>query len=184
MHPHKSIIIVFLLLTALSSAIAQTDVLTGRVVDKESREALEKATLQLYKTQTNRNGRADTTFVAGTLADGQGRFSFSGVAAGSYVLRASFLGYERLTKSFVKTSGRTLVLGDLQLKAQTVQISEAVVTANIPKMVIKDDTVVYNADAFRVPEGSVIESLVEMLPGAKVDDSGSVTINGKSVKKF
>lgn len=184
MHPHKSIIIVFLLLTALNSAFAQTDVLTGRVVDKESREALEKATLQLYKTQTNRNGRADTTFVAGTLADGQGRFSFSGVAAGSYVLRASFLGYERLTKSFVKTSGRALALGDLQLKAQTVQISEAVVTANIPKMVIKDDTVVYNADAFRVPEGSVIESLVEMLPGAKVDDSGSVTINGKSVKKF
>jgi hypothetical protein len=35
-----------------------------------------------------------------------------------------------------------------------------------------------------VPEGSVIEALVEVLPGAKIDDNGGITINGKSVKKF
>ena len=63
-----------------------------------------------------------------------------------------------------------MALGDITLETDAVQLKEAVVTANIPKMVIKDDTVVYNADAFRVPEGSVIEALVEALPGAKVDD--------------
>ena len=64
------------------------------------------------------------------------------------------------------------------------QLQEVVVTKTAQKMVIKDDTVVYNADAFRVPEGSVIEALVEALPGAKIDDDGKISINGKDVKRF
>ena len=68
------------------------------------------------------------------------------------------------------------------LKGDT--LMEVVVTKNVPKMVIKDDTVVYNADAYTVPEGSVIEALVEALPGAKIDDDGKISINGKDVKRF
>ena len=64
------------------------------------------------------------------------------------------------------------------------QLREVVVTKTVQKMVIKDDTVVYNADAYRVPEGSVIEALVEALPGAKIDDDGKISINGKDVKRF
>ena len=64
------------------------------------------------------------------------------------------------------------------------QLKEVVVTRNVPKMVIKNDTVVYNADAYQVPEGAVIEALVEALPGAKVDDDGKISINGKDVKRF
>ena len=64
------------------------------------------------------------------------------------------------------------------------ELQEVVVTKTVQKMVIKDDTVVYNADAYRVPEGSVIEALVEALPGAKIDDDGKISINGKDVKRF
>ena len=49
---------------------------------------------------------------------------------------------------------------------------------------LKEDTFVYNASAYRTPEGSVIEELVRKLPGAQVDDAGKVTINGKEVKKI
>ena len=63
-------------------------------------------------------------------------------------------------------------------------IAEVVVTRNVKKMVIKNDTVVYNADAYQVPEGSVIEALVEALPGAKIDEDGKISINGKDVKRF
>ena len=65
-----------------------------------------------------------------------------------------------------------------------IELPDLVVRANVPKMVIKDDTVVYNADAYRIPEGSVIEALVEALPGAKIEDDGKISINGKNVKKF
>jgi hypothetical protein len=155
----------------------------GRVVDGESGEALPRATLQLYKLSTKRE-RTDTTFFAGALADEAGRFVLSGIGAGTYVLKASFLGYQPLAKRLTKRDGGTLTLGNVAMQAEAVVVSEAVVTANVPKMVVKDDTVVFNADAFRVPEGSVIESLVEMLPGAKIDDNGGITINGKEVKRF
>ncbi|MBP3212936.1 MAG: TonB-dependent receptor [Prevotella sp.] len=162
---------------------AQKGAMTGRVVDGESGEALPRATLQLYKLSTKRE-RTDTTFVVGTFADEAGRFVLSGVGAGTYVLKASFLGYQPLAKRLTKRDGGTLTLGNVAMQAEAVVVSEAVVTANVPKMVVKDDTVVFNADAFRVPEGSVIESLVEMLPGAKIDDNGGITINGKEVKRF
>ena len=170
------------LLWVLSTS-AQKGSMMGRVVDGESGEALPRATLQLYKLSTKRE-RTDTTFVVGTFADETGRFVLSGVGAGTYVLKASFLGYQPLAKRLTKRDGGTLTLGNVAMQAEAVVVSEAVVTANVPKMVVKDDTVVYNADAFRVPEGSVIESLVEMLPGAKIDDNGGITINGKEVKRF
>jgi hypothetical protein len=121
--------------------------------------------------------------VTGTLAGDRGTFAFNNVSAGSYLLKVTFLGYKPLTRS-VSVTRRGTALGDIALETDAVELKEAVVTANIPKMIIKDDTVVYNADAFRVPEGSVVEALVEALPGAKIDDSGKITINGKEVRKF
>jgi len=157
---------------------AQQQAITGRVVDAETKEALVKSTLQLYRV-----GGKDTTFAAGTFTDSRGQFSFASVANGNYVLKISYLGYKSLSRNLVK--GRTPVaLGTIQMQTDAVMLQGATVTANLPKMVIKDDTVVYNADAFRVPEGAVIEALVEMLPGAKIDDNGGITINGKQVKRF
>ena len=161
-------------------ANAQADNVSGRVIDKETKEALAKATLQLYRI----GNKKDTTFVGGTLSNERGAFSFTNVSAGSYMLKISFLGYQEQRKALTKSRSQALSIGNIAMEPNSVLINEAVITANIPKMVIKDDTVVYNADAFRVPEGSVIEALVEVLPGAKIDDDGKISVNGKEVKKF
>ena len=171
-------VLLILMLLGLD-ARAQEATLSGRTIDADNGEALLKTTLQLY-----RIGRKDTTFIGGAFSDERGRFIFNKVAAGNYLLRASYLGYKRLDKQVTTDGSRPVSIGDLRLQANATLLDEAVVTANLPKMVIKDDTVVYNADAFRVPEGSVIEALVEALPGAKIDDSGKVSINGKDVKRF
>lgn len=63
-------------------------------------------------------------------------------------------------------------------------MQEVVVKAMAPRVMVKADTVVFNASQFRTPEGSVIEELVAKLPGAEVDDDGGVKINGKTVKKI
>lgn len=178
----RQVILTFLAawLIAMPQTFAQNagDV-TGRVTDKKSHEALEKATLQLYTL----SGR-DTTFVSGTFSDENGYFSISTTKAGRYLLKITCLGYEPLSHPFSITDGRQAALGTLAMNPDAIVLDEATVTANVPKMVVKDDTLVYNADAYRVPEGSVIENLVEMLPGAKVEESGEITINGKTVKKF
>ena len=168
-----------LLLLASLNATAQQAALTGRVVDAETREALGKATVQLYKI-----GKKDTTFVGGILSGQDGNFSFSSVGQGTFLLRLSYLGYKQRERQVERKDKKATTLGTIALEVDAVQLKEAVVTANLPKMMIKDDTVVYNADAYRVPEGAVIEALVEALPGAKIDDDGGITINGKAVKKF
>lgn len=166
------------------SAVAQKNTVYGRVIDSQTKEVMEKTTLLLYKIEQGKNGKRDTAFVGGALSNELGTFSFGSVKAGTYLLKVTYLGYVEYHKDLTKINGQPLALGDIALEADAVQIDEAVVTANVPKMVVKDDTVVYNADAFRVPEGSVIEALVEALPGAKIDDNGGITINGKTVKKF
>ena len=177
------------LLVSLLPVQAQKSLLTGRVVDADGGDGLSKATVQLFSLGSRKGGGADTTFVSGTLTDAQGQFSIDGVKAGAFLLRISYLGYKPLERGLqIPLSGvprnRTQTLGSIKMETDAVMLDEAVVTANVPKMVVKDDTVVYNADAFRVPEGSVIEALVEVLPGAKIDDDGKISINGKSVKRF
>ena len=191
MRPKLSILSVSVLLLSAVGARAQTPALTGRLTDRDSREPLVKATVQLYRLTTKSqrptaNGRqtTDTAFVDGVLTDAQGRFGFGSVRSGDYLLKASYVGYRELHHRIAKTTGKTLDVGTLAMTPDAILLSEAVATANLPKMVVKDDTIVYNADAFRVPEGSVIEALVEALPGAKIDDDGGITINGKNVKRF
>lgn len=160
-------------------AAQQQDGVSGRVVDAENGEALVRATIQLY-----RLGGKDTTFVTGVFSNASGNFSINSVKNGRYLLKATYLGFKDIRRTVTKTAGKTLALGTIRMEQNAVELQGATVTANVPKMVIKDDTVVYNADAFRVPEGSVIEALVEALPGAKIDDDGKISINGKDVKRF
>ena len=88
MNRHLFTLVISLLLTALPSA-AQQGSLSGRVIDSETREAMIKTTLQLY-----RIGSKDTTFVKGAFTDSNGRFSISGAgitASGTpYVLDADY----------------------------------------------------------------------------------------------
>jgi hypothetical protein len=175
----RPLLLLFICCYGLLMVSAQTPSLTGRVMDADTNEALTRATAQLY-----RIGRSDTMFVGGTFTDAEGHFSLNTNRTGSYLLRISFIGYKTSEQRVTLTAGHSQALGKIALKPDAQQLDEAVVTANLPKMVIKDDTVVYNADAYRVPEGSVIEALVEALPGAKIDDDGKISINGKDVKRF
>ena len=183
MEGYGNIVLLLFFLMGAFPAVAQNEALSGRVVEKGTKNAMDKATIQLYKINGTQN-KSDTVFIGGTLSDAQGRFAFQTVGFGSYLLKVSYLGYKQLTRNVTKMNGRPAAVGDLVMETDAVMLDEAVVTANIPKMVIRDDTIVFNADAFRVPEGSVIEALVEALPGAKIDDNGGVTVNGKSVKRF
>ena len=97
----KTIRISFLLIICLFTTLqllAQTASLSGRVTDADTNEALARATVQLY-----RIGK-DTTFVGGSYSNAQGQFTLNG-AAGSYMLRISFLGYKPVEQHIRLTAG-------------------------------------------------------------------------------
>jgi hypothetical protein len=83
-----------------------------------------------------------------------------------------------------KQKDKDVALGYVTLETDAVMLKEAQVTANAAKVQVTGDSLVYNASAYRVPEGSALEELVKRLPGAEVDNDGNVKINGKEVKKI
>ena len=62
-----------------------------------------------------------------------------------------------------------------------VNLKEVMVKATRVKIVYKGDTLVYNADAFNIPQGSMLDELIRQLPGVVLDDHGVITVNGKTV---
>lgn len=63
-------------------------------------------------------------------------------------------------------------------------LGEATVNASRILMVMKGDTIEYNAAAFRMHEGSMLDNLVRALPGVNLDDDGRITVNGEFVKSL
>lgn len=69
-----------------------------------------------------------------------------------------------------------------EVREQT--LGEASVTASKVLMVMKGDTIEYNAAAFRMSEGSMLDNLVAALPGVAIDNGGRITVNGEFVSEL
>lgn len=165
-----------MLMLASVFAVAQESKISGTIIDKQSKEALPMATVQLLK--------QDSTFVVGALSNDSGKFVVKAPAAGNYILRVSSVGYRTLSGPIAVIDSLDMALGTLRLSADAIMLEGATVTAQAQKVVLREDTFIYNAAAYRTPEGSTIEELVKRLPGAQIDDDGKITINGKEVKKI
>lgn len=63
-------------------------------------------------------------------------------------------------------------------------LGEATVKASRIQFVMKGDTIEYNAAAFRMSQGSMLDNLVRALPGATLDDNGQIKVNGKLVQNL
>lgn len=110
-----------------------------------------------------------------------------GFRSGEYLVRASNPEYLTTTKKFkVKVGKRdgTFLIGDIKMRRapKSRRLGEAVVTATKIKFYTKGDTLVFNADAFNLAEGSMLDALVEQLPGAQLKRDGRIFMNGKMVE--
>ena len=71
----------------------------------------------------------------------------------------------------------------LNLK-KAVKLNEVTVTASKVMFYHKGDTLIYNADAFVLAEGSMLDALIDQLPGVKLSSNGVITVNGRFVDKL
>ena len=65
-----------------------------------------------------------------------------------------------------------------------IQLGEATVKATKLMMVMRGDTLVYNADAFQLAEGSMLDKLIAMLPGVELKKDGVIMVNGRKVESL
>ena len=173
-----------LLLTAITGAYAQEDedphegmTITGHLTDVDNKEPIEQATIQMFRVK-------DSTFVGGTLSDIRGNFSVEAPTNGTYRLRISSIAYQTLEREVTIRRNQDVDLGTLMMSPESIMLQEAVVTGRAAQVVVKKDTLIFNTEAYRTPEGSAIEELIKRIPGAEVDEDGNITVNGKEVKKI
>lgn len=63
-------------------------------------------------------------------------------------------------------------------------LSDLAVSAVVETVQVLNDTVRFNSAAFSSPEGSSVEDIIRKLPGVEIHDDGSITVNGKEVKRI
>ena len=171
----RSILTMLLAIFAMAS-FAQERLISGAIIDRDTKDPVEQVTIQLLK--------ADSTYVSGAISNEKGLFHLNAPANGKYLLKISSVGYKTTVKRVQIADDKNLAMGNVVLGADAIMLKGAVVTAMAQKVNLKEDTFVYNSAAYRTPEGSVVEELVKRLPGAEVSDDGTIKINGKEVKKI
>jgi hypothetical protein len=90
------------------------------------------------------------------------------IRPGSYLLHVSFVGFNHLYQPLSITGKKNPVdLGTLELSDGAIELGEAVVVGKAPEVTVKNDTVEYNADSYKVAEGSMLEDLLKKMPGVE-----------------
>ncbi len=106
---------------------------------------------------------------------------------GKYILTLDREGFEPTVKEVErKFKDQTAVwVGAISMNPQRHKmLNEVEVVQTAIKVVMKGDTIVYNADAFNLADGSMLNALVKQLPGAELTPDGRIKVNGRFVSSL
>ena len=171
----KRLLVFMMTVTLTVFSVHAQRMVTGKVVEQDTQDAVIQATASILSGEK---------VVANAVTNTDGDFRVKAPNDGSFTLKITYVGFKTYTKKFTIKEGKDFHAGTIALAPDAIMLQGATVTARASKVTLKADTFVYNAAAFRTPEGSVVEELVRRLPGAEVSDDGSIKINGKDVKKI
>jgi hypothetical protein len=119
-----------------------------------------------------------------TIADANGKFTFSSVKGKTITLTISSIGFIGIKKHFsLADDNKPVDLGMIILKAETNMLNQVTIVGAANPITLKEDTVIYNAAAYKVRENAPTEDLIKKLPGVDVDVNGNITTQGKQVTK-
>ena len=148
----------------------------GVLVDESTGEPVPFATVSLTRDGQSRPAKY-------SLTDDKGAFTLESVRSGSYTIRAELLGYIA-HEAAVKMESRALDLGKIEMKVDKEQLDAAEVSALGAQVVVKKDTIEYNANAFLSTDNDKLVDLLKKMPGIEVSDSGTITVNGETVSRI
>ena len=188
----KNIITLILALVALTAGAQEKVTLQGSIQDSFLERGLFDCTVTLM--------RADSTAVEcqpKVYEIGNDEMHISTVfyidvprQAANYIIRVQKDGYDDGWAKVSVPDGykeKTLVVPMVNMKKsimKTIGLKEVVVKATRIKVKMRGDTLVYDATAFQLPEGSMLQHLIEQLPGARMTDAGEIFINGRKIDEL
>lgn len=147
---------------------------SGTVVDSVNNQPIDFASVTLLSQEKQA--------VKGGQTDENGRFNFTGIAAGTYTLRASFVGYSAYEQQAIRISaGQQLSLGNIRLSpSSSTLLKEVVIDGTPPAMEMGIDRKIFNVEQSIVSEGGTATELLQNVPSLSVDMDGNVGLRGSS----
>lgn len=172
----KKIALIISCVLCAAVSFGQTQV-KGKLVDKDSKEPMPAAAVALLKS-------SDSSVVQTAITDNNGNFTMSGMGNGSFRVFVTFLGYKPIYRAVTLSSDKPQQdLGTVNLSRKGLALNEVEIVQEKPPVVVKQDTLEFNAGSFKTRENAMVEDLVKKLPGVQVDKDGTVTAQGQQVTR-
>ncbi|MFP5470166.1 MAG: outer membrane beta-barrel protein [Bacteroidia bacterium] len=171
----NKILIAFSLLFFASSAYAQQYSLRGEIKDSDGQPLPSASVFLLTK--------SDSTLTQFVTTNTDGTYEFKSVPKGEHIIQCSFVGFKTYYEN-VSADGdvKQITVRTINMKDNS-ELEELTVEAEVIPIIIKNDTVEYNAAAFKVKENDMTEDLLKKLPGVEVDKDGNIKAQGENVDK-
>ncbi len=167
-----TVLLISLLSTKL--ALAQALSVSGTARDPNDSSALAGATIVLALS-------IDTAFKYNTVSSQNGRFEFRNVPRGRYRLTISFIGYDPAVR-IVELQDKPVDLGFVDVPKKVSMLDEIIVKAQTPPVRQRNDTLEYNASAFKVNPDANADDMIKKMPGITIEQ-GTVKAGGEEVTK-
>ncbi|MDB5231805.1 MAG: hypothetical protein JWN76_2610 [Chitinophagaceae bacterium] len=173
----KFILFLFFITITVLQSFSQTGTITGIVKDSASGKTLALATVTVFKAK-------DTAIVTYRLTNADGAFKIPGLPLQMPLrVMVTYSGYSAYRQDFVMTSPN-FSADTIKLISTSKQLDDVIVFAERPPVVIKNDTIEFNASAFKTLPNALVEDLLKKLPGVQVDAEGNIAVNGKAVNRI
>ena len=117
-----------------------------------------------------------------TLSGSDGKATLEKVRPGTYTFKAELMGYKTFEKELELRADANL--GIIKMEQDQEVLDAASVSAVGNPIIIKKDTVEYNASSFKISDDNMLEDLLKKLPGVEVNEDGSITANGETITKI
>ncbi len=168
-----NIFIVFFFTILLSTAFGQNKNVTisGLIKDKTTKSTLSYVNVVL-------KSQKDSSFVAGTISNEEGRFTLSNIQPNNYYFEISYIGYtSKRIAIYVGSLSEYLDVATLELEEKIKNLSEVVVVAKQDEVSVKMDKKTFKVEDNISQSGGSILQTMQNLPGITVQE-GKVQLRG------
>lgn len=148
---------------------------TGKVMllgDKEGEEAQPgEGAVVVISYEKRKNVRDSLYSVVGF----DGSFFIRNIPMGPAHLRITLMGYEEISSDVSINPGENKMM--VNLRPESLKLSQATVTAKVAPLAIVKDTVLMNAAAVKVNKGEYAIDILQQMPGVEVTENGVTVLN-------
>jgi len=150
---------------------------SGKVINAKDKTPVDFATVAIKSLK-------DSSVVATGQTSPDGTFSFKNIAPGKYRAIVAYLGLKTNSKNFEITSTKVPVsIGQIEMNDDGLNLNTVTIKADAPAVIVKKDTLEFDAKQMKVRENAVVEDLLKKLPGVEVAKDGSVKAQGETITK-